>query len=81
MMSRGRALFRGCLSKSRYSDEPLARAHAMHMLEAGLVTGEKAWVYRCGECAGWHITTRAGGNHLSAWVRADNAWVPSEFAQ
>lgn len=72
---------RVCLDKRRYADEPAARAVAMHMLQTGRIEGKKAWVYGCEYCRGWHITSRAGGNHLSASVSATNPWVPSEFAK
>ena len=75
------AKVRSCLSKSRLSDEASARAVAMHMLGQGVWKGKRAWVYRCRECRGWHITTRASGNHLAASVSATDPWVPSEFAQ
>jgi len=78
-MSPADAVVRSCTSKSRFSDEPAARAVAMHMLQTGVIPTRRAWVYRCGECRGWHITSRGAGNHLSASVRADDPWVAPEF--
>lgn len=76
-----RAKERVCLDKRRYSDEPAARAVAMHMLQTRWVGQKKAWVYGCEHCRGWHITSRGAGNHLAASVSPTNPWVPSEFAK
>lgn len=67
---------RGCLGKSRAPDEALARAQAMHLLTLPHVKAKRAWVYRCGFCRGWHITTRASGNLHMASVSRDDPWVP-----
>lgn len=80
-MRHAEARVRSCTSKSRFSDEPAARAVAMHMLQSGVIETKRAWVYRCIECRGWHITTRAGGNHLSASVAATNPWVPPVYRE
>lgn len=74
------AKVRGCLSKSRFSDEATARAVAMHMLATGIIPTKRAWVYQCGDdCRGWHITSSSSGNYRAASVRADNPWVAPEY--
>ena len=73
---------KSCESKTRRPDEATARATAMHMIETGVITGKKAWVYRCVFCRGWHITSKGNGaNARAAAVTATDPWVPSVFAR
>lgn len=69
-------LEKGCLNKTRLADEATARATAMHMLERGFIKRTKAWVYPCGFCRGWHITTHGGGaNYGTAAVTVTDPYV------
>lgn len=47
-----------CEGKNRYPDDIGARAAAMDALQRyGNKEGVTAlWVYKCGECDGWHLT-------------------------
>lgn len=48
-----------CHRKRRFTDEFVARAAAQIELEQRHVTIDKLWVYRCHECSGWHLTSKA----------------------
>lgn len=51
----------------------------MHMMQAGIVSVKRAWVYPCANCRGWHVTTKASGNHGRASVTPSNPWVAPQF--
>lgn len=46
-----------CELKRRYPDQPTALAFAAHRDDRGV---PYLTVYRCPDCAGWHLTRRAG---------------------
>lgn len=66
---------RACEDKARLSDEAAARAVAMRQLQAGSFRGRKAWVYACGWCRGFHITSKYQTGNRPGAVTAENALV------
>lgn len=63
---------RSCASKVRLASEAAARALAMPKLQGGTFRGDKAWVYACIYCRGWHITSKyAAGNRPGAVTATD----------
>ena len=51
---------RACKQKSRFTDEPQARAAALHAIENPRDPRkpiDRLWVYRCKHCFGWHMTS------------------------
>ena len=56
-----------CKQKSRFTDEPQARAMAAVYLETPRNQEkpiEALWVYRCPHCFGWHMTSK---KHNDRW--------------
>ena len=51
---------KACKMKSRFTDEPQARAAALVAIETPRTNGkpvQRLWVYRCNHCSGWHMTS------------------------
>lgn len=52
---------KNCKQKSRFTDEPQARAAALVALEHPRPYEKQPktvlWVYRCKHCSGWHMTS------------------------
>lgn len=54
--------WRQCERKHRWPDELMARAGALHVLEAwGL---PRMYIYKCSLCNGWHLTKLFTASHL-----------------
>lgn len=66
---------RACEDKARLSDEAAARAVAMRQLQAGSFRGQKAWVYPCRYCRGYHITSKYQAGNSPGAVTAESALV------
>lgn len=50
-----------CRNKRRYSDEFTARAGVQIFLQHNTNENDRAWVYHCPECGGWHMTSKSKG--------------------
>ena len=50
-----------CRNKRRYSDEFTARAGVQSFLQYEANENDRAWIYRCTECGGWHMTSKSNG--------------------
>lgn len=62
----------------RLANEATARAVAMQALQTGTFRGQKAWVYACRFCRGWHITSKYSAGNRPGAVTAENAFVPAQ---
>lgn len=49
-----------CRKKRRFSDENLARVHAMLSIQEEK-NRRRLWVYHCRHCDGWHLTSKDQG--------------------
>jgi hypothetical protein len=59
-------LTRMCIAKNRYPDELTARAAGQHYRER--YASESLYVYRCPQCAGFHLTrTRHNAQAAAEW--------------
>jgi hypothetical protein len=50
-----------CAGKRRFVDETSAIAVGMVTLQEQCGNGKQLWIYSCGHCDGWHLTSKNNG--------------------